>query len=558
MPSQRTDTIRNEAKAQLLVRNVSLSKDTRRGDYDENMQPRQVHVSRRGSIKLSFPENSMSMADRDALLPQSREDDDAEYFITESNVLKGEEQRRIVFESEITSARETCETHDNEGVNFMTILKQIFLPIGYPHTVEDGYATYQFWDTVQGLSSYLRGQLAIQAMLEGFGVGDRDATAVAGALGWVLRDGASMIGGLCFSTLVSADLGRRVRQWRLFADIINDVGLTLNMIAPIFGKRYFLILACCGSMCTTVCGIAAGATKVKISSHFAKRNNLSDIVAKEGAQETFVNIIGLVCGYLFLQLLEYQRTYRNDIDTPWFFWWEPSSSVVGVVNIKTIAFVALTLLHVFANILAMRATRMRTINGVRFDVLFDSYVHACEMRKQGRGGSNKDALNIDVVSQKEPLLPWCLLSSQVPTSSASLSHRVRLGVSVKSIQDHAHSPGHVVVQLKATRKPHKYVLVHQKEQQTGIHFISVLLHKSANTRTILQAKCHAQLFLRDLCLGSSKNIISVHATNPTGTKERATNNVAIATSFVRKLESQGWDIVHCDLDVEGWRYDWWD
>ena len=27
-----------------------------------------------------------------------------------------------------------------------------------------------------------------------------------------------------------------VRQWRLFADVINDVGLTLNMLAPLFGK----------------------------------------------------------------------------------------------------------------------------------------------------------------------------------------------------------------------------------------------------------------------------------------------------------------------------------
>ena len=33
---------------------------------------------------------------------------------------------------------------------------------------------------------------------------------------------------------------------------------------------------------TAMCGVAAGATKAKISQHFARNDNLADLVAKEG------------------------------------------------------------------------------------------------------------------------------------------------------------------------------------------------------------------------------------------------------------------------------------
>lgn len=38
-----------------------------------------------------------------------------------------------------------------------------------------GYASYQFWDTVQALCSYLRGVLTTKALLEGSGVGSRES-----------------------------------------------------------------------------------------------------------------------------------------------------------------------------------------------------------------------------------------------------------------------------------------------------------------------------------------------------------------------------------------------
>lgn len=169
----------------------------------------------------------------------------------------------------------------------------LFLPLGYPESVAPEYATFQAWDTVQASCSYLRGILATQAIFEGVGVGRETATALAATLQWVVRDGASMLGGLLFTWWGAQSFDCDVKVWRLFADVINDVGLTLEMLSPLCGKA-FLPVACLGSICKTMCGVAAGATRTALTAHFATAGNLADVAAKEGSQETAVTLFGLL------------------------------------------------------------------------------------------------------------------------------------------------------------------------------------------------------------------------------------------------------------------------
>jgi len=353
-------------------------------------------------------------------------------LLLESHVLKPEAPSRILNHSDLIEIVRGATTAEEE-TTFMTstysvknILQRTFLPVGYPHTVRDGYMQYQIFDLIQGLCSYLRGQLAVQRILEGFGVGDLTASAFSGAIQWIVRDGASMLGGLLFSASTSNDFGVNVRQWRLFADVVNDIGLTLNMIAPIFGKQWFLPLVCAGSVCTSMCGVAAGATKAKISQHFAKNDNLTDLVAKEGTQETFVNILGLIGGYLFLQALSrYEAEMKTFENAPWFFWWEPASAVLSVADITWIAFMFLTFLHLAANVWAIRAIRLRTVNSLRFDILYRAMFDTHEK------------MSPEYVSEQEPLLPFF---------SSSSAGKVRLGISVYELR--GVSVGQIRVQIK--------------------------------------------------------------------------------------------------------------
>lgn len=83
------------------------------------------------------------------------------------------------------------------------LCRDLFLPIGYPNSVAEGYLEYQFYDSLQGLCSYLRGVVSTSAVLSATGVGNPHATAISAAMTWALRDGLSMIGGLLFSYIAS-------------------------------------------------------------------------------------------------------------------------------------------------------------------------------------------------------------------------------------------------------------------------------------------------------------------------------------------------------------------
>lgn len=110
-------------------------------------------------------------------------------------------------------------------------------------------------------------------------MGREGATPLAATIQWITRDGASMMSGLLFTSLMSTNFGTNAKSWRLFGDFIVDVGITLDMLAPLFPK-HFLQLICLASVCKSLCGIAAGSANGAIVEHFARRNNLAEVLAK--------------------------------------------------------------------------------------------------------------------------------------------------------------------------------------------------------------------------------------------------------------------------------------
>lgn len=74
-----------------------------------------------------------------------------------------------------------------------------------------------------------------------------------------------MIGGLLFSYVASPHFDAHVKEFRLLADVLNDIGLTLDMALPLLmsyelpwlGSPY-LVLTSCSTLCKVACGICAG------------------------------------------------------------------------------------------------------------------------------------------------------------------------------------------------------------------------------------------------------------------------------------------------------------
>lgn len=295
------------------------------------------------------------------------------------------------------------------------VCRDLFLPLGYPQSVRPEYMSYQIYDSLQGLCSYLRGVVSTSALLTAAGVGDSEATALSAAMTWAMRDGLGMVGGLLFSYSTSSLFDSYVKEFRLFADIINDVGLTLDMIAPYVGHERVLYVTSMGTICKVMCGIAAGATKGSITQHFCLRGNMADLNAKEGTQETLVSLIGMLLGIALARYLH--KLEQKD--------------VALTATVSWTIFVILTLVHVWANYEGVKVLRLRTLNRERATLALDGVVEELAARSATAISSDASVVEtVNLIKTPEQVSEslWASIRTLFPKG-------VKLGVQAKCIME---------------------------------------------------------------------------------------------------------------------------
>lgn len=242
---------------------------------------------------------------------------------------------------------------------------EIFLPVGYPDSVSRDYTEYQIWDSIQAFASSITGTLATQSVLTGVGVGDQGASVLAATTTWILRDGTGMTGRILFAWFQGSNLDYDSKKWRLFADILNDVAIFLELMCQYF-KGYVTAVLCVSSVAKSIVGVAGGATRAALTQHQARSNNMADVSAKDGSQETLVNLAAFLFSLLLLRIVA---------GNPWLLY-----SI----------FISFTLLHIFANYRAVSCVVMETFNRSRYaivvkrfletagDIAPVAWVNACE------------------------------------------------------------------------------------------------------------------------------------------------------------------------------------
>ncbi|CAM9489017.1 unnamed protein product [Ectocarpus sp. 4 AP-2014] len=382
-------------------------------------------------------------------------------------------------------------------------VRRTFLPTGYPSSVRKEYMEYQTWDTVQALCSYLRGVLCLTAMLHASGVGDENASAIAAAMVWVLRDGFGMIGSLLFSYAASSHMDSNIKEWRLFADIANDVGLTLDLVAPVF-RGNFAVVSSLATVFKALCGVAAGCTKTSITSHFALKQNMADISAKENAQETAVNVCGMLLGVKV-------ASYLSDAPTG-----------------RVLIFVFFSLLHVYANYRCVSALHLDTLNKQRAMLLVRSFV-----------AGRHEEMRPELISVKErvwiPLKLWWrykLLGGRLASLAQDRSSLLQL----KEVYGEerfmaAMSPsGCLSVVLNSAATP---------EDMLKAYFLCVVFWEKA---ALLKGVDVRDCLERERCL-------SLLTESHRFTQEKF-------GEFVFSLRRNGWDVDHPLLGFGPWRCDW--
>ncbi|XP_021771309.1 protein root UVB sensitive 3-like isoform X2 [Chenopodium quinoa] len=384
---------------------------------------------------------------------------------------------------------------------FKLVRRQIlsaFVPEGFPSSVTPDYVPFQIWDSLQGLSTYIRMMLSTQALLSAIGVGEKSATVIGATFQWFLRDLTGMLGGILFTFYQGSNLDSNAKMWRLVADLLNDLGMLMDLISPLFPSAFVFIL-CLGSLSRSFTGVASGATRAALTQHFALQNNAADISAKEGSQETVATMAGMVLG---MCLAHVTRGYSLAI---WF------------------SFLSLTMFHMYANYKAVRCLSLKALNGERTSLLLQHFM------KTGQ------VLSAEKVSTEEQVLPLWLNPWSSKKFKCLHSH-INLGVKVSSL-NHAEMMD-LFRSAGSNYKKAKCLLL----ENNGI--ISIVLHKDSTPVDILQSYIHALV------------MVNLSDKSTSGHVESFSWMDKYYEDFIKKLQSSGWKTERLLSHSVVWRANW--
>lgn len=270
--------------------------------------------------------------------------------------------------------------------NARALFAEIFMPQGYPQTVSSDYLEYQKWDTLQAFASSQNGALATLAVLKGAGVGNEQATVLAAALTWLLKDGVGMIARIVFAWARGSKLDSDNKQWRLIADFLNDFSFMVELFAVYLPRLFFAPLACFAAFVRAIVDVSGRTTRMAVIRHQARRDNLADVAAKDGSQETLVNVFSLLCSLMLLPTVE------GNALLIWLFYF------------------SFTYVHLYSNYRAAKSLEFDTLNQARFHISVRHYLN------------NGKAPSVQYCNAKEPILvplikSFCHLNLGCPLSS---------------------------------------------------------------------------------------------------------------------------------------------
>ncbi|XP_060112605.1 RUS family member 1 [Heteronotia binoei] len=393
------------------------------------------------------------------------------------------------------------------------VFMSVFLPQGYPESVSPDYLAYQIWDTVQAFASSITGTLATQAVLKGVGVGDETSTVAAATVTWILKDGTGMLGRILFAWSKGNKLDCDAKQWRLFADILNDVAILMEILAPAF-PACFTLIVCISGFFKCIVGVAGGATRAALTMHQARRDNMADVSAKDGSQETLVNLAGLLCSLFLIPL------------------------VADNLHLTYALYALFTILHLYANYRAVRAVCMETLNQARLRLVLRHFL---------RWGKVPGPA---LANPKEPLL----LGSQW---QLKLILGAPLHTLVSSTAD---------FQKALEGNSSNYLLFFNQAAGT----VSVVLHQEAGSVDVIKACSHALilevLLHQDVAASvvEGKSLLDLqrrlqedpYKKDWTTLSEMQQLLDRIFPAFLTGLTSAGWITDRNLLGSEEWRVDW--
>lgn len=250
-----------------------------------------------------------------------------------------------------------------------------FLPARYPESVAAGYgryAAYCFCASIAGSAAMV---LSTQTLLLAVGVvgsSGHEASVMAGALNWVLKDGIGQLGGVWFASRMSqagsAKFDADPKRWRMVAALSMDGATLLEIVSPLVPPVWVLPIASVANIGKNIGFLTASASRAALHQSLAIRGNLADVTAKAGSQALAASLFGTVLGIGI-------------------------SPILGDVVHFSLGFVCLSTIHQTCTYLSLKSAPLFNLNRHRLNIILQDYL------------TTDSILSPAEVAEKESFLP---------------------------------------------------------------------------------------------------------------------------------------------------------
>ncbi|KAL1458750.1 hypothetical protein WDU94_008869 [Cyamophila willieti] len=349
------------------------------------------------------------------------------------------------------------------------------------------------------------------------GVGNETASSLVAATAWITKEYFGMVGRILFAWWGGSILDADCKRWRIIADIINDCAMCVELLLPWVSQDCVMYLLALSSVGKSLVGVAGGATRASITQHQARADNVGDIAAKDGSQETCVNLTASVIGLGVLKLA------TNNVLLTW------------------ILFFFFTGLHLYANYRAVRCLQFNSLNRQRFIILFKHYLHSREILSPSQVRLQERILF--------PLIEREVFNLNITLGASMNVFQARDSVCIMKYKDWC---------VICCHKLHGIKRVLSAFVKTPRHFektedLSVLLRIQLDVKHILKAYCLAVFYNVKTNVSPSVSTFQKELKYENDEEEFKHNYFE---EFYYNLEgSQQWDLTHLNhFQINEWRY----
>ncbi|PPJ56194.1 hypothetical protein CBER1_10340 [Cercospora berteroae] len=393
----------------------------------------------------------------------------------------------------------------------------VFLPVGFPHSVTDDYLEYQIYDSLQAFSSSIAAMLSSRAVLEGVGVGDATANATTALLLSILQDSVGRITTILFAHRFGLSLEPECKMYRLLADVLNDAGFILDCLSPIFPKPTRVMILSTSSILRSLCGVAAGSAKASLSAHFAKQGNLGELNAKDSSQETVISLAGMLFGSWVITW----------ITTPVATW---------------TALILLLSIHLETNRRAVRAVKMHTLNRQRASLVY------CHLRKDHvptptEVASSERIFERDGVlrDKDDRVVGHCFIGAPLSRLLAAIGEQQATTKAVKVDENKLN-------EILALYENDQYILWLDRSSRPGKVNIFIVLKKQADSKALIAAWWQALIVAEYVSNAGKLSESDISEQCKLFAKARGEAN-ALWDKYHEKLEALEWDLSSAPMET---------